>query len=110
MRGSSDVVWPVVHGAWGEHGLLQRALADAGVECVGTPPAAAELASNKLRWGCRVRGDPTTACAAIAGRPPGRAPCRAPCPDAALSPTEIGRASLISKVSAWECSLCFAPG
>lgn len=49
VKSSADVVWPVVHGAWGEGGQLQAALEAADVPFVGTPVAAADEATHKLR-------------------------------------------------------------
>lgn len=43
-----DVVFPVLHGAWGEGGPLQRILAEQGVPFVGSREAAAALAMDKV--------------------------------------------------------------
>ena len=42
-----DVVFPVLHGRWGEGGGLQRILSDRDLPYVGSGPAAAELCINK---------------------------------------------------------------
>ena len=44
---NGDVVFPVLHGRWGEGGELQRILADRDLLYVGSGPAAAELCMNK---------------------------------------------------------------
>ena len=49
MKASADVVWSVAHGAWGERGQLHATLEAAGVQFVGTPPAKAADATDKLR-------------------------------------------------------------
>jgi D-alanine-D-alanine ligase len=46
MRG--DVVFPVLHGPWGEGGRLQERLEAAGLPYVGSRPPAATLAMDKL--------------------------------------------------------------
>lgn len=48
VKNTSDVVWPVLHGAWGEYGQVQATLEEMGIPYIGTPPASAQLASNKL--------------------------------------------------------------
>lgn len=50
LKSSVDVVFPVVHGQFGEGGQLQRVLEEAGVHYVGTPAAASEIAFHKFRW------------------------------------------------------------
>jgi D-alanine-D-alanine ligase len=42
-----DVIFPVLHGRWGEGGALQRTLDDLGKPYVGSTPAAAALAMDK---------------------------------------------------------------
>lgn len=49
VKSTADVVWPVAHGAWGESGQLQAVLEKAEVAFIGTPIAAAETATHKLR-------------------------------------------------------------
>ncbi len=44
---NGDVVFPVLHGLWGEGGGLQRILNERGVNYVGSGPCAAELCINK---------------------------------------------------------------
>lgn len=44
----ADVVFPVLHGPWGEGGPLQRLLASIGVPFVGCGPEAAALAMDKV--------------------------------------------------------------
>ncbi|MCG3178182.1 MAG: D-alanine--D-alanine ligase [Phycisphaerae bacterium] len=46
-RPDADVVFPVLHGTWGEDGQLQRILEDRGLTYVGSGPEASELAMNK---------------------------------------------------------------
>lgn len=46
---TADIAWPVVHGAWGESGELQRILTDAGVNFVGCDTTASAAATDKLR-------------------------------------------------------------
>ena len=48
------MVWPAVHGAWGESGALQAALEAAGVPFVGTPAADAEAATHKMQLANRL--------------------------------------------------------
>lgn len=43
------VVFPVLHGPWGEGGSLQRVLENAGVPYVGSRPFASDLAMDKQR-------------------------------------------------------------
>jgi D-alanine-D-alanine ligase len=43
-----DVVFPVLHGPWGEGGALQRMLETVGLPYVGSRPSAAALAMHKL--------------------------------------------------------------
>ena len=43
-----DVIFPVLHGRWGEGGPLQEILEGLGVPYVGSGPAAAKLAMDKL--------------------------------------------------------------
>jgi D-alanine-D-alanine ligase len=43
-----DVVFPALHGQWGEGGPLQELLEKAGLPYVGSPPEAAALAMDKL--------------------------------------------------------------
>jgi D-alanine-D-alanine ligase-like ATP-grasp enzyme len=50
VKASADVVWPLTHSAWGEQGQLHAVLEAAGVHFVGTPPAKAADATDKLRW------------------------------------------------------------
>lgn len=50
VKASADVVWPLTHSAWGEQGQLHAVLEAAGVQFVGTPPAKAADATDKLRW------------------------------------------------------------
>lgn len=45
----TDVIVPILHGAWGEGGPLQSVLETAGIPYVGSPPDAAALAMDKLR-------------------------------------------------------------
>lgn len=49
LKETADVVFPTVHGRWGEDGGLAAVLEDAGVPFVGTPSAAATLAYDKAR-------------------------------------------------------------
>ncbi len=49
LKDSSDVVWPVAGGAWGETGQLAADLESAGLTVVGTLSATAADASHKLR-------------------------------------------------------------
>lgn len=44
-----DVVFPVLHGQWGEGGPLQELLEEVGLPYVGCGPAAARLAMDKMR-------------------------------------------------------------
>jgi len=44
---AGDVVFPVLHGRWGEGGGLQRILSDRDLAYVGSGPAAASLCINK---------------------------------------------------------------
>lgn len=44
---SGDVIFPVLHGRWGEGGGLQRILSDRDLCYVGSGPAASELCINK---------------------------------------------------------------
>ena len=48
-RSRADVVFPVLHGPWGEGGVLQEHLEDIGRPYVGSRPRPARLAMNKLR-------------------------------------------------------------
>ncbi len=43
-----EVVFPVLHGHWGEGGPLQKILQELGLPYVGSPPRAAALAMDKL--------------------------------------------------------------
>jgi D-alanine-D-alanine ligase len=45
----ADVIFPVLHGAWGEGGALQSRLERIGTPFVGSGRAAAELAMDKMR-------------------------------------------------------------
>ena len=45
----SDVVYPVLHGGFGEGGELQKKLEDAKLRFVGSPSAASELVMDKIR-------------------------------------------------------------
>lgn len=47
IKGTADVVFPTVHGAFGEDGELQEALESAGVPFVGSEAAACRVAFNK---------------------------------------------------------------
>lgn len=44
---NGDVIFPVLHGCWGEGGGLQRILSDRGLCYVGSGPAASSLCINK---------------------------------------------------------------
>ena len=46
-RPGVDLVFPVLHGTWGEDGRLQRILDDRGLPYVGSGPEASALAMNK---------------------------------------------------------------
>ncbi len=49
LRGfGGDVVWPALHGRWGEGGPLQDLLVELGLPFVGCGPAAARLAMDKV--------------------------------------------------------------
>lgn len=48
MTGSADVVFPVLHGHWGEGGPLQELLEQIGLPYVGCRPHAARRAMDKL--------------------------------------------------------------
>ena len=48
-RGGSDVIFPVMHGAWGEGGGLQALLEARGLPFVGSTAATAALAMDKHR-------------------------------------------------------------
>lgn len=48
MAAGVDVVFPVLHGHWGEGGPLQELLEQIGLPYVGSQPRAASLAMNKL--------------------------------------------------------------
>lgn len=57
----ADVVFPVLHGGWGEDGRIQAVLDLAGVAYVGSGPAASAAAMDKV-WSkqiCRTLGLPT---------------------------------------------------
>lgn len=45
----ADVVFPVLHGDWGEGGILQGRLESIGIPFVGSGRAASELAMDKMR-------------------------------------------------------------
>jgi D-alanine-D-alanine ligase len=45
---SADVVFPVLHGAWGEDGQLQKVLEARGIKFVGSGSAASRLGMNKV--------------------------------------------------------------
>jgi D-alanine-D-alanine ligase len=45
----AEVIFPVLHGLWGEGGPLQEILDSVGVPYVGSPPEAAALAMHKIR-------------------------------------------------------------
>ncbi len=47
MLDDADVVFPVLHGQWGEGGGLQTLLSELGIPYVGAGPRAARLAMNK---------------------------------------------------------------
>jgi len=49
VRWSGDVIFPVLHGPWGEGGPLQRVLDERGLRYVGCRADAAELCMDKLR-------------------------------------------------------------
>ena len=49
MMKESDVVYPVLHGGFGENGELQRKLEAAKLRFVGSPSAASELVMDKIR-------------------------------------------------------------
>lgn len=48
LAGDCDVIFPVLHGHWGEGGPLQELLEALGVPYVGSRPDAAKLAMDKL--------------------------------------------------------------
>ncbi|MAD78375.1 MAG: D-alanine--D-alanine ligase [Planctomycetaceae bacterium] len=52
----ADVVFPVLHGPWGEGGPLQELLARIGIPFVGCDADAAALAMDKMRTKEKVRG------------------------------------------------------
>lgn len=52
----TDVVFPMLHGAWGEGGTLQSHLETLGIPFVGSRRATAELAMDKLRSKAIVEG------------------------------------------------------
>src|SRR5690606_38982041 len=45
---STDVVFPVLHGGWGENGGLQTELDERGIRYVGSPAAACRTGMSKL--------------------------------------------------------------
>jgi D-alanine-D-alanine ligase len=47
-HGAADVIFPVLHGQWGEGGALQDMLEKLGLPYVGSKPQAARLAMDKL--------------------------------------------------------------
>ena len=50
LRGiGTDIVFPVLHGPWGEGGGLQRMLEEIGLPFVGSGSEAAEAAMDKMR-------------------------------------------------------------
>jgi D-alanine-D-alanine ligase len=49
IAGGCDVVFPALHGHWGEGGPLQELLEELGLPYVGTKPQAAALAMDKLK-------------------------------------------------------------
>ncbi|KAG6557536.1 hypothetical protein Mapa_000810 [Marchantia paleacea] len=48
LRGTTDIVFPVLHGKLGEDGGIQRMLESAGVPFIGTSAAAASVAFDKF--------------------------------------------------------------
>ncbi len=57
----TDIVFPVLHGPWGEGGVLQRMLEEIDIPFVGSGSAAAEAAMDKMRTKsiARAAGVPT---------------------------------------------------
>ncbi|HWB52941.1 MAG TPA: hypothetical protein VG722_02070, partial [Tepidisphaeraceae bacterium] len=45
----TDVVFPVLHGQWGESGELQQILEDRGIPFVGSGAAASRLGMDKIQ-------------------------------------------------------------
>src|ERR1051325_1702409 len=45
---AADVVFPVLHGEWGEDGALQAVLESRGIKFVGSGSAASRLGMNKV--------------------------------------------------------------
>ena len=69
---SGDVIFPVLHGPWGEGGPLQEILEQDGRPYVGCGPAAARLAMDKTATKNSVAqiGVPTpAACEVVMGKP-----------------------------------------
>ena len=48
MKDWADVVWPVLHGGYGEDGRIQKMLEDAGISFVGSGSAACALIMDKV--------------------------------------------------------------
>ena len=48
MKEWADVVWPVLHGGYGEDGRIQKMLEDAGIRFVGSGSAACALIMDKV--------------------------------------------------------------
>ncbi len=71
---SADVVFPLLHGTWGEGGPLQELLESASVPYVGSPPGPAALAMDKLATKRLVEAE------GIATPPACRLEPGAPCP------------------------------
>jgi D-alanine-D-alanine ligase-like ATP-grasp enzyme len=49
LRGAADIAFPVIHGAFGEDGMLGAALRREGVPFVGSLPEESGTAFNKVR-------------------------------------------------------------
>ena len=50
-----DLVFPVLHGSWGEDGRLQKLLEDSGLEFIGSDSVSCDLVMDKLKTKARLK-------------------------------------------------------
>ena len=50
-----DLIYPVLHGAWGEDGRLQKLLEDAGLDFVGSGSVTSDLVMDKLKTKAKLK-------------------------------------------------------
>lgn len=50
-----DLIFPVLHGSWGEDGRLQKLMEDAGLEFIGSGSVASDLIMDKIKTKLKLR-------------------------------------------------------